>query len=1837
MAGGQISIDVVLNDADLARRLDRMMGTATSSIKRAAGAMGVAFGAAGVVAGFEKIITTGRDFDLVMNTIRGTSGATAAEMAQISDKARQLGNDMALPATSASDAATAMLELSKGGLSVKDSMDAARGSLALAAAAQIDAGQAAEIQANAINTFKLKASDAEHVADVLANTANKSSAGIEDIAQALQQGGSVAAGFNMTIEETAGTLGVLANNGIKGSDAGTLLKSALLALQDTGKPAAAAMETLGIKTYDAQGKFVGMGKILEQLNGAHKTLTEEEYNHATSTLFGSDAMRLSTIAAKENADAFSKMTAEVGKSGGASKLAADMNAGLPGALEKIQNAAETTTLSLYELMRGPVTDLANFGAEKLTGLSEWIGDENGLRRVGDALRPVGEDLATIGRNATDAGGALNLAGDSAKAAGNTALAGIKPLAAAGQGVLSVFAGLPVPVQTAAIAMGAFALARNKIATPAPLRAMQQFRGEMATQNALFRSLNASQNNYGASLSRTQQALAAYRSSTIPAVAATRGFTDQVSQIRAGATAAGQPISRLSGTMRAMSERSGNLAAIGQSFQTASANASRFGTAAGLAAGGATAMKVGAGGLISAMGGPFGLALGGAAIALSLYSQKQQQAAEEAARHKNIVDGLVGSINSQTGALSSAGQAQVEANLRGKQYGDKKTNPYDLLSSSKDLGVSNQQYTQAAGGDVAQVAAVNKALDDQVKKSITATSTWGQYQKSLERGGVSADVLTAALRGNKDAIEKVEVAGMGNFGVETFSKSLDGAGKNAVQLGQQLGQANDDLSESQKQAQQQAASLQAADPAARALAESMEVLGNKTASASDKAKALKNALDVLSGGAEAVDAARGQGLAAVEKLPELWQAAADAAGGYGNIVDQTTGRVRVDSDAARALSASINDVKNSMNTAASAAYEYAIKNGQSQDQARQAAVIASQGIYDGFMKTAEGARAAGVDVDALMQQMSLLPPEKAVQFMAIGSDHVKQEIFLIKNQLDQTPDNKPITVTSISDEAKKKLEDIGVTVKTLPDGRVEVQAATDAARKRIDELLKPETKTINVNYNPIQQYAGVPIGVTPNTNTDGIVGGGRRDGGPIGYKVGGGIGKDGAIRGPGTGTSDSISTVAPADGHVFTKREVDAAGGHDQLRERLAAVSSYPGRASASAGPMQNVRLSNGEHFAFPEQVAAAGGHAAIFAFRRSLLNPQKRSLGGLVRAEQVGHANDGLPYITGARDCSMWVSWMVQAAKGEPLQRLFTTNTLIGGQTGGLVPGASYGDLLTVGTSAEHMAATVWTANGPVNTESGGNSSPSQVRWGRGAAGAFDGQFPYKFHLPLNLINPQPQKEATPSDSRSPYIPDAEANRKAQNDISGESKDKKERQYIEPPTPPKLEDVAADAAKIGVRGLLETFGLENSFLADPSKTTIGQAWQIAQNTDRYRKEQSENPSTDDTGTGKGKGRKLSDEEKLAIRQEFENAKLPRDQKYQEQQRQIREKYKGKEKEGVRDQELLKLKQQHDRDELPYKQERDRKLKGLDGSGSGDGEAQEDTGTDGGAGTSSKWGSRTHVPTNPEVTDPYSLVDSAPYDPAKGASQWRKEASASLRIAGMSQSYLQKMLDQGDIESHGDPRAVGPGSSDGAPKGWMQVKDRTFAAMRDPKLPNDPFNVLANGVASAKWGVQNYAGNPPWPTKAGYGDGGVVPLWGLTRWAAGGLNPMAGNKAAVVGPNTWRVVGDRQRNDEFFIPDTDDPQHVAMGAEWARRRGYQLVAMHADGGIAARAAGGQAAVARKAFDAARQEVNNHYTNTYEYSGPASEADAFFRGARRHDNIVRQGAGIARTGRKGSVRR
>lgn len=363
-------------------------GTAVGNIAANAMTKAASFATSGVSA----VVTKGLDFEKTMNTLSGVTGASADVMQRFRDTAKALGNDMTLSNTSAADAAQAMTELAKAGFSVDESIAGAKGTLQLAAAAQVDAGKAAEIQANALLAFGLKADYAAKAADVLSNAANASSAEITDVAQALQSGGAVANQFGLKLEDTAAAIGLLANNGIKGSDAGTLLKSALLALTDTSNPAQGAIEELGLTVYDAQGRFVGLEKLFGQLQAASQRMTPEMYQAATTTLFGSDAARLAGIAAKDGAAGYDQMRDAMEKQGSAAKLAAAQNQGLPGVIERLKNAAETLAITLFEKVQGPLSSIG----DGLTGFTNKMQDAFENPAVSQAAGNIGAALSGIG-------------------------------------------------------------------------------------------------------------------------------------------------------------------------------------------------------------------------------------------------------------------------------------------------------------------------------------------------------------------------------------------------------------------------------------------------------------------------------------------------------------------------------------------------------------------------------------------------------------------------------------------------------------------------------------------------------------------------------------------------------------------------------------------------------------------------------------------------------------------------------------------------------------------------------------------------------------------------------------------------------------------------------------------------------------------------------------------------------------------------------------------------------------------------------------------------------------------------------------------------------------------------------------------------------------------------------------------------------------------------------------------------------------------------------------------------------------------------------------------------
>lgn len=380
------------------------------------------------------------DYEQSMNILQATSGATAEQMRQLDNLARELGSDLSLPGTSAKDAAQAMLELSKGGLTLADTMAAAKGVLQMSAAAQVSNARAAEITVNALSAFRLAGSEATRVADLLAAAANSSSAEIEHIADGLQMSAAVFAKAGVPIEDLSTALALMANAGIKGSDAGTSLKQMLLSLQAPTDKAAKLMEAMGIHIYDAQGKLLPLRSIIEQFTRSLSGMSQQQQVAALAAIFGSDAIRAANVVLAEGTAAWDKQKAAVTEAGVAAELAGAKNKGLSGALDALQSSLETLALSLTPY---------------LDRLSEWVRALAGVTEKLSALSPAARDaMLALGLVAAAAGPVAVAFGGLAQGLGGLIVAwpavaaGAKMVATALTGPL----GLAIAAAVAAVAL-----------------------------------------------------------------------------------------------------------------------------------------------------------------------------------------------------------------------------------------------------------------------------------------------------------------------------------------------------------------------------------------------------------------------------------------------------------------------------------------------------------------------------------------------------------------------------------------------------------------------------------------------------------------------------------------------------------------------------------------------------------------------------------------------------------------------------------------------------------------------------------------------------------------------------------------------------------------------------------------------------------------------------------------------------------------------------------------------------------------------------------------------------------------------------------------------------------------------------------------------------------------------------------------------------------------------------------------------------------------------------------------------------------------------------------------
>lgn len=321
----------------------------------------LAAGAAAAVAATASVKMAG-DFEQSLNILKSVAGATGAEMEKLAAKARELGKDAALPGVSAADAANAMTELAKAGVSVNNILGASKGVLSLAKAGQIEVAEAATIAARALNAFNLSGDKAGKVADVLAAGANASSADVDEMAYALSQASASASRMGLTLDDTVTALGLFSNAGVNGSDAGTSLKTMLARLVPVTKRASEKMKELGLNFFDSSGNFVGLRDAADQLQKKLSPLSQEQRELAINTIFGSDASRAAGIIAKNGAKGFDAMFKAVSRQGAATELAAAQNSGFKGALDNLKSTLETIAIDVGGKLLPAFTGLLKFMA-----------------------------------------------------------------------------------------------------------------------------------------------------------------------------------------------------------------------------------------------------------------------------------------------------------------------------------------------------------------------------------------------------------------------------------------------------------------------------------------------------------------------------------------------------------------------------------------------------------------------------------------------------------------------------------------------------------------------------------------------------------------------------------------------------------------------------------------------------------------------------------------------------------------------------------------------------------------------------------------------------------------------------------------------------------------------------------------------------------------------------------------------------------------------------------------------------------------------------------------------------------------------------------------------------------------------------------------------------------------------------------------------------------------------------------------------------------------------------------------------------------------------------------
>lgn len=396
-------------------------------MKKSAAVIGVAS-----VAAAKKTIDVGKSFEAGMSEVQAISGASGKDLEKLSAKAKQMG---ATTKFSATESATALKYMAMAGWKTNQMVSGLSGVMNLAAASGEDLGTVSDIVTDSMTAFGLKAKDSGHFADVLAKASSSSNTNVAMMGETFKYVAPLAGSMKYSIEDTATAIGLMANAGIKGSQAGTSLRSIITRLVKPPKDAATALNALGISTTKADGSMKPLRETMAELREKFSGLTESQKASYASSIAGQEAMSgLLAIVNASDSD-FNKLQKAIDNSSGAAKKQADvMNNNLQGALYDLGSAAESVGIGIYEDIKTPLTKAVGVGTAQLRVLSNKL-KKGGIKEI--VPKEAINTVENLGKVAMVAGkGGVKVLGAAAKLVGNNMEVAL-PVAAS---LLTVFKG-----------------------------------------------------------------------------------------------------------------------------------------------------------------------------------------------------------------------------------------------------------------------------------------------------------------------------------------------------------------------------------------------------------------------------------------------------------------------------------------------------------------------------------------------------------------------------------------------------------------------------------------------------------------------------------------------------------------------------------------------------------------------------------------------------------------------------------------------------------------------------------------------------------------------------------------------------------------------------------------------------------------------------------------------------------------------------------------------------------------------------------------------------------------------------------------------------------------------------------------------------------------------------------------------------------------------------------------------------------------------------------------------------------------------------------------------------